>query len=104
MASTTLVAIADATLDANNPTTNQGTGNTSVGEYSGGSQINRVLMKFDLSSLSGKTTIDLDILIKTLAGHNIKGSNITARYTSINQEDLKTIVLKFNYMNQFETL
>lgn len=51
----TLTATADATLDANNPTTNQGTGNNSVGEYGAGAQVNRMLMEFDFSSLSGRT-------------------------------------------------
>lgn len=50
-----LTATADATLDANAATTNQGTGNFTTGEYGTGAQVNRALIKFDLSSLSGKT-------------------------------------------------
>ena len=53
-------------------------------------------------SISGNYKGNEDILIKTLAGHNIKNSDMTAHYTNITSDILKEIMIKYHYMLQFE--
>jgi len=53
-------------------------------------------------SISGNYKGNEDILIKTLAGHNIKNSDMTAHYTNITNDTLKEIMIKYHYMLQFE--
>lgn len=49
----------------------------------------------------GKTDLDINILVKTLSGHSVS-SDITARYTSISQQELKEAMIKYHYMLHFE--
>jgi len=53
-------------------------------------------------SISGNYKGNEDILIKTLSGHNIKNSDMTAHYTSITNNTLKEIMITYHYMLQFE--
>lgn len=64
MAEFTLTPTGDTMVLDDNPTTNYDT-NVSlfVGEYNGGAQIGRALIKFDLSSLAGKTVASATLKI-----------------------------------------
>lgn len=63
MSSSTISATADTYISSNTPTTAYGSGSDIyVGEYNGGSDVARTLIKFDLSSIPTGSTINFAIL------------------------------------------
>lgn len=53
-------------------------------------------------SIHGNYKGNEDILIKTLSGHNIKNSDMTACYTNIDETTLRETILKYHYLMAFE--